>query len=100
MMFFAAMAHLVLLVGCAAAFRRLRPGKSEWRQFVAGGIVVLAYFAAIVAFFVRVKNLHRFTMVSPHCFGCGSRCGSSEAAVNRSLLVVVKAEMNPSKLHP
>jgi hypothetical protein len=49
MVFFAAIAHIVLLIGCVAAFRRLRPGKKEWRQFAGGGIFVLAYFAAIVA---------------------------------------------------
>jgi hypothetical protein len=41
--------HFVLIVACLAAFRQLRPGKKEWRQFLAGAVLALAYFGAIVA---------------------------------------------------
>jgi hypothetical protein len=49
MVFFASLAHLILIVGCVTAFRQLHPGMKDWRPFFAGGIVVIAYFAAIVA---------------------------------------------------
>jgi hypothetical protein len=49
MVFIGAIAHIVLILACLAAFRRLPPGKKEWRQFLAGGLLVLAYFAVIVA---------------------------------------------------
>jgi hypothetical protein len=49
MVFIGALAHIVLVVACVAAFRQLSPGKKEWRQFLAGGLLVLAYFAVIVA---------------------------------------------------
>jgi hypothetical protein len=49
MVFIGATTHIVLIVACVAAFRQLHPGKKEWRQFLAGGVLVLAYFAGIVA---------------------------------------------------
>jgi hypothetical protein len=49
MVFIAAIAHVILLVACMAAFRQLHPGKKEWRQFLAAGLLVLVYFAMIVA---------------------------------------------------
>ena len=49
MVFMGAIAHCVLIVGCAVAFRQLRPGKREWWQFLGGGLLVLAYFGVIVA---------------------------------------------------
>jgi hypothetical protein len=49
MVFIGGIAHIVLIVACVAAFRQLRPGKKEWRQFLAGGLLVLGYFAVIVA---------------------------------------------------
>jgi len=49
MVFIGGIAHIVLIVACVAAFRQLQPGKREWRQFLAGGLLVLAYFAIIVA---------------------------------------------------
>jgi hypothetical protein len=49
MVFIGAIAHIVLIVSCIAAFRELRPGKKQWRQFLLGGLLVLAYFAVIVA---------------------------------------------------
>jgi hypothetical protein len=49
MVFIGSIAHVVLIVACVAAFRQLHPGKKEWRQFLAGGLLVLAYFAVIVA---------------------------------------------------
>jgi hypothetical protein len=52
MVFFAAIAHIVLLIGCLAAFRDLHPGKKEWLRFLSGGVLVLAYFAVIVAAFL------------------------------------------------
>jgi type VI protein secretion system component VasK len=52
MVFFAAIAHIVLLIGCLAAFRGLHPGKKEWWRFLTGGVLVLAYFAIIVVAFL------------------------------------------------
>jgi hypothetical protein len=52
MVFFAAIAHIVLLIGCLAAFRELHPGKKEWWRFLTGGVLVLAYFAIIVVAFL------------------------------------------------
>jgi hypothetical protein len=49
MVFIAGVAHIILILACAAAFRQLHPGKREWRQFLAGGVLVLVYFAVIVA---------------------------------------------------
>jgi hypothetical protein len=49
MVFFAGIGHFVLFVACLAAFRQLRPRKKEWWHFLAGGALVLAYFAVIVA---------------------------------------------------
>lgn len=53
MVFIGAIAHLVLIVACAAAFRQLHPGKKDWRRFLVGGALALAYFAAIVAILLR-----------------------------------------------
>jgi hypothetical protein len=47
--FIGAIAHIILIVACLAAFHQLRPGKKEWRQFLVGGALALAYFAVIVA---------------------------------------------------
>jgi hypothetical protein len=49
MVFLGAIAHLVLIVACVAAFRGLHPKRGEWGGFLTGGLLVLAYFAAIVA---------------------------------------------------
>jgi hypothetical protein len=49
LVFVGGIGHFVLIVACVAAFRQLRPGKTEWRQFLAGGLLVLAYFGVIVA---------------------------------------------------
>lgn len=49
MVFFAAIAHLILIAGCASAFRQLHPRKKQWWRFLAGGVLALAYFAVIVA---------------------------------------------------
>jgi hypothetical protein len=49
MVFIGGIGHFVLIVACLAAFRQLHPGKKEWRQFLAGGALVLAYLAVIVA---------------------------------------------------
>jgi hypothetical protein len=49
MVFIGAIAHIVLLVACVAAFIQLRPKQKDWRKFLVGGLLVLAYFAAIVA---------------------------------------------------
>jgi hypothetical protein len=48
MVFIAAVAHVILFVACVAAFRQLHPRKKQWRQFLAGGFLVLTYFALIV----------------------------------------------------
>ena len=49
MVFVGGVGHFVLIVACLAAFRQLRPGKKEWRQFLTGGVLALAYFGVIVA---------------------------------------------------
>jgi hypothetical protein len=49
MVLIGAIAHVVLIIACVAAFRQLRPKKKEWLKFLAGGVLVLAYFAVIVA---------------------------------------------------
>jgi hypothetical protein len=49
MVFIGGIAHIVLIAACVAAFRQLGPGKKQWQQFLVGGLLVLAYFAAIVA---------------------------------------------------
>jgi hypothetical protein len=49
MVFIGGIAHIILIGGCVAAFRQLHPRKRDWWHFLAGGAVVLAYFAVIVA---------------------------------------------------
>ena len=49
MVFVASIAHLILIIGCLAAFRQLHPAKKEWLGFAAGGVLVLAYFFLVVA---------------------------------------------------
>jgi hypothetical protein len=49
MVFIGGIAHIVLMIACLAAFRQLHPGKKEWWHFLAGGALVLAYFAVIIA---------------------------------------------------
>jgi len=41
-------AHFLLIFACVAAFLQLRPGRRQWRQFVAGSMLALAYFALII----------------------------------------------------
>jgi hypothetical protein len=40
--------HFVLIVACLGAFLQQRPNL-RWGRFLAGGVIVLAYFAVIVA---------------------------------------------------
>jgi hypothetical protein len=49
MVFIGGIAHIILIVACLAAFRQLHAGEKEWWHFLAGGALVLAYFAVIVA---------------------------------------------------
>jgi hypothetical protein len=49
MVFVGGVGHFVLGIACVAAFRQLRPGQKEWGQLLTGGVLALAYFAAIVA---------------------------------------------------
>jgi hypothetical protein len=49
MVFVGGVAHFVLIITCVVAFRQLRPGKKDWLQFLAGGVLALVYFGAIVA---------------------------------------------------
>gem|GEM_PF-3614072 len=42
-------AHIILIIGCVAAFRQQHPEKRDWWHFLAGGALVLAYFAVIAA---------------------------------------------------
>jgi hypothetical protein len=40
--------HLLIIVACLVGFFRTRPGIRRWGQFVAGGVLAIGYFAAIV----------------------------------------------------
>ena len=44
----AASGHFLLIVACLAAFLRTRPGVRRWGQFMAGGVLAVAYFVAII----------------------------------------------------
>jgi hypothetical protein len=41
-------AHFWLIIACMAGFLRLRPDMKHWGQFLAGGLLALAYFILIV----------------------------------------------------
>jgi hypothetical protein len=41
--------HFLLILACTAGFLQLRPRMKQWGQFLAGGILASAYFAAIIA---------------------------------------------------
>src|SRR5271155_1270422 len=41
-------AHFLLIIACIAGFLQLRPGKKQWAQFFAGGLLAMAYFALII----------------------------------------------------
>jgi hypothetical protein len=47
LVFVGAIGQFVLIVACLVAFRQVHPGKKQWWQFLAGGLLVLAYFGAI-----------------------------------------------------
>jgi hypothetical protein len=49
MVFIASLAHFLLIIACMAGFLLLRPEKRQWIQFFAGGLLVLAYMALIIA---------------------------------------------------
>jgi hypothetical protein len=49
MVFVGGVGHFVFVVACLAAFSQLQPGKKEWRQFLTGAVLALAYFGVIVA---------------------------------------------------
>jgi hypothetical protein len=40
--------HFALMVGCLAGFLRRRPGALAWGKFLAGGVLAIAYFVAII----------------------------------------------------
>ena len=40
--------HILIIVACLVGFFRTRPGMRQWGQFVAGAVVVIGYFVAIV----------------------------------------------------
>jgi hypothetical protein len=40
--------HLLIIVACLVGFFRARPKTRDWGQFVAGGVLVIGYFVAIV----------------------------------------------------
>ena len=44
----AAGGHFLLLAACVAGFLRTRPKAVQWGQFVAGGVIAIAYFVAII----------------------------------------------------
>jgi hypothetical protein len=41
-------AHALLIMACMAGFLQLRPGLKQWGQFLAGGVLALAYLMLIV----------------------------------------------------
>ncbi len=41
-------AHFLLIIACIAGFLQLRPGRKQWAQFFAGGLLAMAYFALII----------------------------------------------------
>jgi hypothetical protein len=40
--------HVLIIVACLVGFFRTRPGRRQWGQFVAGGVLVIGYFVAMV----------------------------------------------------
>jgi hypothetical protein len=40
--------HILITIACLVGFFCTRPGARHWGQFVAGGVLVICYFAAIV----------------------------------------------------
>ncbi len=42
------LAHFLLIIACIAGFLQLRPDKKQWAQFLAGGLLAMAYFALII----------------------------------------------------
>jgi hypothetical protein len=44
----AAGGHFLLIFACLAGFLRTRPGLKQWGQFVAGGVLAIGYFVAII----------------------------------------------------
>jgi hypothetical protein len=44
----AAGGHFLLIIACLAAFLRMRPDARRWGQFLGGGVIAVAYFAAII----------------------------------------------------
>lgn len=45
---FAAFGHVLMIVGCLAGLLRLRPKLRQGVEFIAGGILAVAYFAIII----------------------------------------------------
>jgi hypothetical protein len=44
----AAGGHFLLILACLAGFLRMRPGIKQWGQFLAGGVLAVSYFVAII----------------------------------------------------
>lgn len=44
----ATLGHVLIIIGCVIGMMRLQPKPREWGQFVAGGVIGLAYLLAIV----------------------------------------------------
>lgn len=45
----AGLGHVMLIVACLVGFLRTRPRARGWAEFAAGGVLAVAYFAAIIA---------------------------------------------------
>lgn len=45
--------HFFLLTACIIEFLELRPGVRQWGQFLAGGLLAIAYLALVIAMTTR-----------------------------------------------
>ena len=55
--------HILIIIGCLVGFFRTRPGARQWRDFVAGGVLAICYFIAIVFAVGPAPAVERFRRV-------------------------------------
>lgn len=48
LMLLAGAGHVLIIIACLVGFFRTRPGARQWAEFLAGGVLVTGYVAAIV----------------------------------------------------